>query len=187
MGKVKNNIAQNLKTLRKARGITQQQLAKEFNYSNKAVSRWEKAEALPSVDVLESLCEYYGVSFEWLIKEQNEAPKPERQTFNKIAVMCLVFLFTIALATIVFVYNQIMSGQVMWRLFVWAVPIACLLILIICYKWWNKYVNLGIFSATFWTLIVAVYLEFLQMNIWPLFFLGLPIQAIAVLITIIKK
>ncbi|MEE3431444.1 MAG: helix-turn-helix transcriptional regulator, partial [Candidatus Enteromonas sp.] len=40
----------NLSTLRKARGMTQQQLADVLHYSDKSISKWELGYACPSVD-----------------------------------------------------------------------------------------------------------------------------------------
>ncbi len=46
---VKEVFAQRLVTLRKNAGLTQLQLAEKLNYSDKAVSKWERAEAVPDV------------------------------------------------------------------------------------------------------------------------------------------
>ena len=76
MEDIKKNISVNLAMLRKSRKITQQKLAADINYSDKAVSRWEVGDSLPDIGVLLELCEYYGVDFEWLIHSHEEAPKP---------------------------------------------------------------------------------------------------------------
>ena len=49
---IKQTIASNLSGYRKKAGLTQQQLADKLNYSDKAVSKWERAEAIPDVIVL---------------------------------------------------------------------------------------------------------------------------------------
>ena len=70
---VKEIIAGNLASLRKASKLTQQQLAEKLNYSDKAVSRWENAETLPDIETLCRICDIYGVKFEYLL--QKEQPK----------------------------------------------------------------------------------------------------------------
>ena len=61
MKNTKEIIQQNLIALRKQNGLTQLELATKINYSDKAISRWEKGEVMPSVDILESLANVYGV------------------------------------------------------------------------------------------------------------------------------
>ena len=51
MDELKNIVASNLIELRVASGMTQSQLAEKINYSDKSVSKWERAEAIPDVAV----------------------------------------------------------------------------------------------------------------------------------------
>ena len=57
-------IGDNLTELRKRRGLTQLELAEKFNYTDRAVSKWENGDTLPDVEVLYQLCEYYGVTMD---------------------------------------------------------------------------------------------------------------------------
>lgn len=50
-----------LKQLRKARGLTQEQLAERFGLSSRTVSRWETGRSLPSVELLIALADLYHV------------------------------------------------------------------------------------------------------------------------------
>ena len=47
MNNIKSIIAQNITDLRRAKGLTQLELAEQLNYSDKAVSKWERAESMP--------------------------------------------------------------------------------------------------------------------------------------------
>ena len=49
MDDIKNNIAVNIAECRKRLNLTQAQLAEKLNYSDKAVSKWERAEAVPDI------------------------------------------------------------------------------------------------------------------------------------------
>ena len=62
-------IAQNLVELRKNKGLTQIQLAEKFGYSDKAVSKWEHGEAVPDIETLAKLVDYYGVTLDYLTHE----------------------------------------------------------------------------------------------------------------------
>ena len=47
---IKHNFSENLIKLRKAKNLTQLQLAEKLNYSDKAISKWEVGSVLPDVE-----------------------------------------------------------------------------------------------------------------------------------------
>lgn len=55
-------IGENIKRLRRERGITQETLAEYMNVSCPAVSKWERGETLPDVTMIIPLASYFGVS-----------------------------------------------------------------------------------------------------------------------------
>lgn len=77
----KNTIGQFIAALRKANGLTQQDVADRLNVSNKAVSRWERDECAPDLSVIPALAEMFGVTCDELLKgERISAPvSPERK------------------------------------------------------------------------------------------------------------
>ena len=54
-------IGKNLQILRKKNSLTQAELAEKLNYSDKAISKWEKGESLPPIEVFYKLSQLYGV------------------------------------------------------------------------------------------------------------------------------
>lgn len=60
------NIGNKIKQLRKARGITQEQLANAIGISFQAVSKWENNIALPDITLAPILANYFGVSMDEL-------------------------------------------------------------------------------------------------------------------------
>ena len=58
----KKTIGTFISALRKANGITQQELADMLNISNKAVSRWERDECAPDITLIPALAEILGVT-----------------------------------------------------------------------------------------------------------------------------
>lgn len=77
----KNTIGQFIGALRKANGMTQQDVADRLNVSNKAVSRWERDECAPDLSVIPALAEMFGVTCDELLKGERipEAMQPERK------------------------------------------------------------------------------------------------------------
>ena len=70
-------IGNNIKDLRKANGLTQEELAKKLNYSNKAISRWESGEVVPDVETLNRLCEIFNIPIANIFEEKVTQTKVE--------------------------------------------------------------------------------------------------------------
>lgn len=83
----KKTMGSFIAALRKANGMTQQDLADRLNISNKAVSRWERDECAPDVMLIPALAEILGVTCDELLKgerilgcdEQTKSVKVEKQ------------------------------------------------------------------------------------------------------------
>lgn len=56
-----------LQELRKGRGLTQEELAKELFVSRTAISKWESGRGYPSIDSLKEISRYFSVSIDELI------------------------------------------------------------------------------------------------------------------------
>ena len=70
-------IANRLVELRKAHGLSQEELASKLGLSRQAVSKWERAESSPDTDNLIMLSRLYGVSLDALLATDEEIPRPE--------------------------------------------------------------------------------------------------------------
>ena len=190
MENVKEIIAQNLVSLRKSRHWTQQELAEKLAYSDKAVSRWEHAETLPDIETLCKICELYGVRFEYLL--QKEQPKNNPYLVkNNIGVRVLVMFIAICsvwiAALLAYMGVQTVLSKNVWTVFMWAIPTSA----IVCQTYNRLYfgsraLKCVMHSILNWTLLLAIYLELIQYNMWMLFLVGIPIQAVIVLMTVVK-
>ena len=63
---VTNNIGNNIRKLRKRKGVTQGQLASAVNVTAQAVSKWETCLGYPDISLLPVIAEYFGVSIDSL-------------------------------------------------------------------------------------------------------------------------
>lgn len=82
----KNTIGQFIAALRKANGMTQQEVADRLNVSNKAVSRWERDECAPDLSVIPALAELFGVTCDELLKgERIPEPRAAERKEPKVA------------------------------------------------------------------------------------------------------
>ena len=76
------SIGQFIAALRKANGMTQQDVADRLNVSNKAVSRWERGECAPDLSLLPALAEMFGVTCDELLKGErilDSSPNPKSE------------------------------------------------------------------------------------------------------------
>jgi transcriptional regulator with XRE-family HTH domain len=191
MENVKDVIAKNLVLLRRSHKLTQQQLGERINYSDKAVSRWEHGETLPDIETLCRICDIYGVRFEYLLQEEqpkrNNPYVKRTSTPEKLITMCIAACTVWVFVIIAYVYCNIIMEKSFWTLFIWALPITSFVCQVFNKMFFsNKVFGCVLDSVTCWTLILGVYLQLLEYNVWMLFLGGIPLQAIIILTTIMK-
>lgn len=68
-----NHLARNIRALREAQGVTQEQLAAALNISFQAVSKWENAVTVPDTMMLPALAQYFGTSIDDLFRQDMKA------------------------------------------------------------------------------------------------------------------
>lgn len=78
-------IGEFLKSLRKVKGYTQQQVADELYLSAKAISRWETGEGLPDINIISAVAEFYGVTVDEILSGERKNTQRE-QTQQTIAL-----------------------------------------------------------------------------------------------------
>lgn len=79
MADLKLTIASNITKLRTEAGMTQSELGAKLNYSDKSISKWERAESLPDANVLKQLGEIFGVSMDYLFGTQESEEEKETE------------------------------------------------------------------------------------------------------------
>ena len=195
MDDIKVIIGKNLAELRKRKKYTQLDLANILQYSDKAISKWEKGDSLPDIEVLYNICNLYGVTLDYLTHEGNYKEKKDylkkekRYTRNKAIITLLSCIGAWFLSTIIFVCLLIYANIALWPLFTWAIPITFLLLLIFNCIWGKKGMRFLYISCLIWTMLTAIFLQllYLKINIWPIFLVGIPAQVATLLSSGIKK
>ena len=69
------NIAYNIRTLRKAKGLTQEELAAQLHVTRQAVSSWERGGSCPDFDTLKALSEILDATPEQLLYRVGDGKK----------------------------------------------------------------------------------------------------------------
>ncbi len=177
-------IAKNITALRQNQKMTQIELAEQLNYSDKAVSKWERGESLPDVTVLKAIADLFGVTLDYLVEETHaEVSAPEQKPVSKrnyVVVTLLSILIAWFAATLVFLLLDTFTPglQGKWLTFVYAVPVSMIIWLVFNSIWFNRRRNYLIISLLMWSGLATLFLTALVAGypVWKFFFLGIPGQ-----------
>lgn len=185
---IRKNIASNLTKLRTHAKLTQAELAEKISYSDKSISKWERAESVPDIYVLNAIAELFGVTVDYLLQPHADEEKPitkaDALKHNRLVITGISVLGLLSLLTVIFATIWATTGKTMWITYIIGLPIVFILLLVFNTLWFNKRNNLYIISLLLWSLILAIYLSllvFCDRNIWMLFIVGAPAQAVTIL------
>lgn len=82
-------IGEIISSLRKEKGMTQNDLAEKMNVTDKAVSKWERNLSCPDVNTIPKLAEILGISVEELLNAQKKEVSNNNKT-NEILNIALI-------------------------------------------------------------------------------------------------
>lgn len=194
MEDIKLTIARNISALRLSRSLTQIELAEKLNYSDKAVSKWERGESIPDISVLIKIADLFSVSLDYLVRESHpiEEVKKIKPRYNRgmIVGVSLVLVWLISLASFVITTLSISELYYQWLAFIYAVPVCMIVWLVFNSIWFNKKRNYLIISLLMWTTLAATHISLALagiQNIWLIYLLGIPGQFIIFFWSKIKR
>ncbi|MGE5494960.1 MAG: helix-turn-helix domain-containing protein [Burkholderiales bacterium] len=187
MVELKSVVAMNITLLRKGRNWTQTELAEKLNYSDKAVSKWERGESIPDVTVLKRIADLFGVTVDYLLEAEHKVkiiPVPKQKKRNRLIIALLSASSVFLVATVLFVFSGILPAALIepaWMIYIYALPVALIVLLVFNSIWGKRAVNIAIITLLVWSALLAVYLSFRADNIWLIFVIGVPAQVIILL------
>ena len=86
-------VANNISELRQSASMTQLALAQKLNYSDKAISKWERGESFPDIFMLKSIADLFGVSVDYLFTEDHTEALQRSAAVNRIVKRNRIILF----------------------------------------------------------------------------------------------
>ena len=192
MEDLKGIIAANITELRKQQGLTQAELAERLNYSDKAVSKWERGESVPDVAVLKQIADIFSVRVDYLLSADHSDTTLRIPRLTKLQIrnrklilsMCVMLVWLIATFIFVLLQTILPHSKNQWTAFLYALPVSLVVWLIFNSIWFKKRYNFAIISALVWSILALVFIALLlyaDYNAWMLFFIGVPAQIIVVL------
>jgi transcriptional regulator with XRE-family HTH domain len=189
---IRQNISVNISAMRNAAGLTQAQFAEKLNYTDKAISKWERGESVPDIAVLWQIADMFGVTVDWLISDHGESEStPDAEAVragqrNRLLISLLSSVGVWFIATIVFIVMQSLGAEHVWMPFMWAVPATCIDLLVFNAIWGKYKLNFLFISLIIWTIIGATYITIANWSLWYIFLFGAPLQVATIFWSQIK-
>lgn len=191
---IKEVIAANLTHLRQKAGLTQVQLAEALNYSDKAVSKWERGESVPDLRVLIKLSEIYHVSLDDMLKKRlDKRVKPRLNLYkSRLIITLLAIGFVCVVATVVFMifyYIPAFRGYA-YLSFVCAPFVAAIVFTVLASVWYRRLTMAIGASVVLWSavLIVHVVLKlFTEIPVWPFYIVAGGMQILIIGWFVLRK
>ena len=78
-------LQENIKTYRKERGLTQEELAIRVNVVRQTVSKWEKGLSVPDADMLQQIAEVLEVSVSQILGKEEEPEKDRNEVAEQLS------------------------------------------------------------------------------------------------------
>ncbi len=196
MNDIKSIVAKNIAELRQMSGMTQIDLAERLNYTDKAVSKWERGESLPDVTVLCQIADLFQVSLDFLVREEHSRTEIRQEmapvfTYNR-GIITWVSILTVWFSAIFSFVILALTPEPMpykWLCFIYAIPASAVVWLIMNSLWFNRRFNYFIISGLVWSSLLCFHLSFLVAghNFWQLYLIGIPAQVIILFWTRLKN
>ena len=191
---LKYQIGANIAAYRKRSGLTQAGLAEKLNYSDKAVSKWERGESVPDVVTLVQLAEQFGVTVNDLLVDPNALPenpgtiekaivhvseKALKRKADKGIILRLCTTLVWFVALFIFVVVSSLEVPNSWVAFIYAIPANAIVLLSLRSAWHDFRWNKALISIIVWGSLLSIYVTLqvtMHYNFWKIFLLGIPGQ-----------
>ena len=194
--KLKYQIGANIAAYRKRAGLTQVGLAEKLNYSDKAVSKWERGESVPDVLTLTQLAAQFDITVNDLLVDPEALPgnpgtlekamtqvseKALKRKANKNVILALssTLVWFVALFAFVVLSSFDFLEKYSCLLFFYAIPANAIVLLSLRSAWHDFRWNKALISAIVWGSLLSIYVTLnavIGIYFWKIFLLGIPGQ-----------
>ncbi len=182
---LKSTVASNITAYRKLYGYTQLEFAEKLNYSDKAVSKWERGESLPDIFVLSKIAEMFEITLNDLTSSSPgkrlltaSAKKKKHQFITALAVGLVWLSFSVVFFLLkVFDFSVFMPSFV----FILAVPVSFIVLVVFGKLWWSLAFRSISVSALIWSTAAAIAFPFENKNLYYAFLVASVLQILTIL------
>lgn len=198
----KTDFGARLTAVRKEMNLTQQQLAEKINYSDKAVSKWERGESVPDIYTVCDICDKLGTSLDYLcgrdIPFEEQSIKKQKSKSDKRKAVSIfvpaisVFGVLFLCSTLYFILKNIsVTADYAFLAFGLSVPVAFTVLLVLSFVWWHYREQFICLSGLIWSVGIFAYeilKKFTALQYSSYFFISCAIlQIIAILVFVFAR
>ena len=186
--KLRHSFAKNLIHYRKESNLTQFQLSEKLNYSDKAISKWERGESIPDVYILQSLAELFHCSIDDLLSDK---VKKIRKFYKNRLIISLMAVALVWLVAIVVYMVWKMIGESLeltniphWLTWFYAILASFIVALIFSKIWGRRWQRFFFVSGIVWSvaLIFFSHLTLIPLPMaWLVWCIAAAVQVLVVL------
>lgn len=185
-------VGENINFLRTQNKITQLELAEKINYSDKVVSKWERGESIPAIDVLLKLAEIFHVDLNFFVVKHSKDELTKKQNnivINKKTITIFSVCALWAIMAIVFVSLYAGLHEFVWQVLMWTVPLTFVALIVFTCVWHKQKFLKTFCSLLNWSFFISLYCQFLSINpnLWIVFLIAIPVQIAILFLDKIKK
>ena len=184
--------ASNIINLRTSKKLTQAELGQILNYSDKTISKWERAEAIPDAFVLTQIANYFGVDVNYLLSSHvdwelfvtEEEQKDAMYDANAVIAVTLLGVLTAAVLAFAICW---LCGLFEWKiLLIGTMCMSVVFLILDCV--FKKGANLKIsLTLLIVNAFVLVYFLFEKHTPWQIFLAMIPAIVLAIVATEINR
>jgi len=191
---LKQIVGENLTSLRQNAGLTQLQLAEMLNYTDKAVSKWERGDSIPDLRVLIKLAEIYNIPLDDIVKDsKGKQLKPRLNLKRKhilITFLSLGLVWVIATAVFMIFFYIMPLKRYAYLAFICA-PFVCGVVFVVFASLWYNRLTIAIAaSSVLWSIILIIHVMFYlftKIPVWPFYIVAAGVQLLIIGWFVLRK
>lgn len=184
----KEILAQNIAYFRKKLNLSQSELGKMIQYSNKNISKWEQGETTPDVFTLKKLASIFGVTLDTLTSPLSEEKINTLKIKTQVPLRWKVYMLLLTNSIIFlcscilfFIFQSLnLKPFPLYYIFVYMLPLIDLstFIFLCCIRKKVEIISLSIFG---WLVTICLHISFLNYpNIPYIYFIAVAYQFIVI-------
>ena len=185
---IKQAFAKNLIYFRKEYNITQIQLAEKLNYSDKAVSKWERGESIPDIFVLLKLADMFNCTLDDLLSDKMK--KKKRLPKNRFIISLMSVILVWLVAVVVFTFWKIVGDSLQlenvpyWITWMYAILASFIVALVFSKIWGSRWQRFIFVTGINWSTALVIFCHLILVNIpnsWLVWCVSAALQVLIIL------
>lgn len=187
--KVKQLIAANIAYYRKECHLTQAELAEKIHYSDKSVSKWERAEGAPDICVLVVLADLFGVTVNDLLTEKHRKSRRAAPKMHKglITVISILLVWLVAVVAFFIMKVALPDFKLAWLSFIYAIPASSIVATVLSALWLPRTIQFIAQSGIVWGVALALHLSIHARNMYLVYVVAAVLEILLILWFFLRK